>query len=145
MKLERLVYDVEARLLDLSRKVFGGGPQERLREDLATLLHERALRREKLQSLEAEYKDLRVRLQENEVAVALLPSQIESSLRRGKPSQAVRQALELERLRGQLAQDRAALPGLEQMCWSLQFHLRLIQRRVDRLREQLEPPSSKSR
>ena len=34
-------------------------------------------------------------------------------------------------------EDRAALPRLEQLSWSLRFHLRLLQRRIDRLREVL--------
>jgi chromosome segregation ATPase len=137
MKLERLVYDVEASLLHLGHKVFGGGPEERAREELELLREERAQRQASLDSIEAECKAVRERLGAQEAAVALLPSQIESSLRRGKSSQAVRQALELDRLRAELAEDRAALPRLEQTCWSLQFHLRVLQRRIDRLREQL--------
>src|SRR5258708_520226 len=107
MKLERLVQDVEAQILHLSQRVFGGGPEERAREELALLLEERTQREAALQSAEAEAEAVRGRVAAQEATVALQPSQIESSLRRGKSSQAVRQALELDRLRAELAQDRA--------------------------------------
>jgi hypothetical protein len=140
MKIERIVHDVEARLLDLGHRVLGGGPGEAVREAMDELEAEMARRKAALQAAEAERDALNERLRQNEEAVALIPSQVESSFRRGKASQAMRQALELERRRQELAHDRAALPRLEQTCWSLQFQLRLLQRRWNRLRLGLEGP-----
>ncbi len=140
MKLERIIYDVEARLVDLGHRALGGGPREALREEMEELQAEMARRRSALQRAEEEREAVRARLHENESAVSLLPSQVESSVRRDKASQAMRQAVELERRREELARDRAALPRLDQTCWSLQFHLRLLQRRWNRLRIGVEAP-----
>jgi hypothetical protein len=40
-------------------------------------------------------------------------------------------------MRRAVADDRAALARLEQACGSLDFHLRLLERRLKRLREEL--------
>ena len=81
--------------------------------------------------------EVRQRIAVYQEVAAALPGQIESSFRRGKSSQALRQALELERIRRELAADRAELPKLEQTIWSLSFDLRLMRRRLARIREQL--------
>jgi chromosome segregation ATPase len=138
MKLEQLVHDVEARLTDLGRRLLGPGPREQLREELEAFVAEIAGRRAALKLHRAERDAVRARLRDGEAAVALLPAQIESSVRRGKASQAVRQALELDRLRQQVAEDRAGLPRLEQTCWSLQFHLRVLERRLTRLEDRID-------
>jgi hypothetical protein len=49
----------------------------------------------------------------------------------------MRQALELDRLRRDLAADQAALPALEQTCWCVAFRLRQLDHRLERLREAL--------
>jgi hypothetical protein len=71
------------------------------------------------------------RIATNTEAAALLPSQIESSVRREKTSQAMRQALELENLRRMLDGDREELPRLEQTIWSLEFRQRVLRRRLE--------------
>ena len=81
---------------------------------------------------------LRRRLNDNQALAALLPSQIESRLRRGNNSQAWCDALELDRIREAIVEDQAALPRLEQTAWSLDFLIRLLQRRLTRLRTKLE-------
>ena len=70
-------------------------------------------------------------------AAGRLAEQIEDSFRRGKASQALRQALELERIRCEATACQAELPKLEQTTWSLGFILRQMCRRLDHIRDQL--------
>ena len=137
MSLEQLVHQVEARLAEVGRRLLQPSPRQVLEAQIEELTEELAARQADRDRSEQECEAARRRLEENPPAAALLPSQIESSLKRGKHAQAFRQALELERLRRTLAEDQAALPRLEQTCWSLDFHVRLLQRRLARLREEL--------
>jgi hypothetical protein len=136
MKLEQLVQEVEARLVEVGRALLGPSPAQRLREEVEALADELAERLAALRRTQEECDGARQRLSDNQAAVALLPSQVESSVRRGKSSQAFRQALELDRLRRAIAADQDALPRLERACEGLQFHIRLLERRLTRLREQ---------
>src|SRR5262245_26373343 len=96
MKIERLVHNVEACLDDLSGRLLGPNRREELREEIAELERDAARLQADLAQRRAECDELRQRLAGAEADVALLPSQIESSFRRGKRAQAMRQALELE-------------------------------------------------
>jgi hypothetical protein len=140
MTLEQIVHRVEARLVGLGEALLRPNPRQELREAIADLEALVGLRSRALAEAEADRDATRQRLEENEAAAALLPSQIESSARRGKQSQALRQALELERLRQTVAEDHKALPRLEQTCWSLAFNLRQLERQLARLRDQLGKP-----
>jgi hypothetical protein len=136
MNLEQMVQRFEARLAELGQRLLGASPEEQAREEMVLLAAELAERRAALARAQEERDATLRRLNENQQAAALLPSEIESSLRRGKRSQAFRQALELDRLRKSLDADRVALPRLEQTCWSLRFHLRQLERRLARVREE---------
>jgi hypothetical protein len=57
----------------------------------------------------------------------------------GQGDQAWQFALQLDQLRQQLAADQAQLPKLEQVCWSLQFQIRQMERQLARLHEQIYP------
>ena len=54
---------------------------------------------------------------------------------RGKSAQAMRQALELDRLRRELDEDRAEVARLEHAAWCLEFRLRQLDRQLARLSE----------
>ena len=125
--LEQLVHKVEGRLFALLR---GGGDRE---DAISDLQAEIAREQERLNTTEQRRKALAERLKTNEETVVLLPSQIESSVRRGKASQALRQALELDRIRRELVADREELPRVEQACWSLSFSLRQMRRQFARM------------
>ena len=129
MKIEQLIQRVESRLADL---IVGDGSEERAVE-LALLRAEIVRHESELDDARVRRDDLATRVQGNSVTAALLPSQIEDSVRRGKSSQAMRQALELERLRRNLAEDRDELPRLEQTIWSLGFRLRQLRRQLAQL------------
>jgi hypothetical protein len=141
MKLDDLADRLEEGLLNLGRILFRRrAPKpppplprtETLRQERERLLHELDESRARLVQEGAECDVYRQRLADRQAQAALLPSQIESSLRRGKPSQAFRQALELDRLRKEIQNDQDALPKLEQRCWCLGFRIRQIERRLNR-------------
>lgn len=126
--LDRFVRGVEGRLFGLLGAGPGADEIERLQDDVLTCQRD-------LDRLTAEKEEASRRVRDNEEAVARYPARIGDSVRRGKSSQAMRQALELDRLRRDLAADRALLPRLEQLCWSLAFRLRQARRRLADLRQ----------
>ena len=101
---------------------------------LSAQLHHRCA---ELTNSQRELAAVKRRLRDNPSAAALLHSRIETLLRSGQSYGAWRAALELDQLRQSFVADREACPRLEQRCWSLHFHLRQLQRRLDRLLEQL--------
>jgi len=130
MRFEQIVNRVESRLFSL----LPDEAREEQADELTLLRAEVANQQAELSRAAARRAEVAERLEKNAAAAALLPSQIESSVRRGKASQAMRQALELEGLRKQLEEDRAELPRLEQAVWSLGFRLRQLRRELSRLR-----------
>ncbi len=139
MSLEQLVHHVESRLLGLGRLLLRPDPRTQLREEIDELLDELRQRRQALARSVEERDAARRRLSDNQTAAALLPAQIASCVRRGLPDQAWKYALELDGLRRALAEDRDALPRLDQTCWSLAFLVRQLERRLARLRDKLPP------
>ncbi len=136
MKFEHLIHRVESRLAELFDDA-----QDELREQAAALAATVARHEEELEAARARRDEAALRLERNTQAVALLPSSIEDSVRRSKSAQAMRQALELERLRREMAEDRTELPRLEQAIWSLSFRLRQLRRQLARLKaEQQRSP-----
>jgi hypothetical protein len=113
--------------------------RERLLDELDGLSAQLRQRCAELTSAQRELAGVKRRLRDNPTAAALMHSRIETMLRNGRPAQAWRDALELDQLRQSLAADQEACPRLEQRCWSLHFHVRQLQRRLDRLLGQLSP------
>jgi predicted nucleic acid-binding Zn-ribbon protein len=137
MKLEELIYNVESRLFHLGRTLLQADEKSDLREELDLAGAELISREGALVRAEARRDALRQRMHGLQKQVEQMPAQIESSYRRGKKSQALRQAMELESLRRDLAAASAELPKLEQTVWSLGFTLRQMRRRLERIREQI--------
>jgi predicted nucleic acid-binding Zn-ribbon protein len=137
MKVEELIYNVESRLFRLGRTLLQADEKSDLREELDLAGAELTAREAALAKAEGRRDALRQRVQDLQKQVELLPAQIESSYRRGKKSQALRQAMELESLRRDLAAASAELPKVEQTVWSLGFTLRQMRRRLERIREQI--------
>lgn len=126
MKLEQLVHQVESRLFGWLRE---DGKDEPIEERQLILAEMRRTQEERAR-LTARRTELMPRIEMNAQAAALLPSQIESSVQRGKISQAMRQAMELESLRRVLHENRAELNRIEQALWSHEFRLRQLRRRL---------------
>jgi hypothetical protein len=135
--LERMVDTLEAGLADLGRCLWQPSPRERLHEEIDRLTLEMRERHADLARSRTELAVLKRRLRDNPPAAALLRSRIETALRVHQTEQAWRWALELDQLRQSLASDQDACPRVEQMCWSLQFLIRQLERRISRLQEQL--------
>jgi chromosome segregation ATPase len=142
MTLEQLVHTVEARLRNLGRLFCRPDPRARLCEQVEEAARELSQTQGRLSRYRDELSALERRVAENLPASVLLPSQIESCLRRRDTKKAWEHALELERVRQALVEDKERQPRLEQACWSLRFQLRQIERRLARLQEQLYPGSS---
>jgi hypothetical protein len=134
MTLEQLVYDVEARL---GRLLWRPDPLAELEEEAGRVAKELQDRREALARCDAARIAIKRRLLDNQAAAALLPSQIEASVRTGQTPQAWRLALDLDRLRKSIVEDQAALPRQDQACWSLQFKVRQLERRLIELHKKL--------
>ena len=139
MSLEELVHDVESRLADLGRRLLQPGPKTQLQEEIDALTAELNARQTALARCRAERDAAARRMLDNHLATTRLKALIETCLRRGQPDQAWQHAMELDRARQAMAEDRAALPRHDQACWSLEFKARQLQRRLTRLQDQLSP------
>lgn len=126
MKLEELVRQVETRLFGLLSHDTDDTPGD----EEGKLRREIRQSSEEIQRLTTELEQRQKGLEERAVRVALLPSQIESSVRRGKAAQAMRQSLELEQLRRMVEADREIVQRLEQALWCQKFRLRQLRRQL---------------
>jgi hypothetical protein len=134
---EHWIYKLEMRLLQLGQLLWPPDLRVRRREEADRLTEQLQQRQALLSRSQAELDTARRRLTSNRTAAVLLTAQIESCVHRGVPDQAFAQVLELDRVRQSLAEDQAALPRLEQRCWSLQFQARQLERRLARVQEEL--------
>lgn len=135
--LEQLLYTVESGLKDLGRRLLEPSPREQLLDEIDRLSAQLQQRCAELTTSQRELAGVKRRLRDNPTTAALLHSRIEMALRQGRAEQAWQAALELDQLHQSLAADQEACPGLEQRCWSLHFHVRQLQRRLDRALEQI--------
>jgi hypothetical protein len=137
MMLEQLLHTVESGLKDLGRRLLEPHSREKMLDEIDRLSAQLQQRCAELTTSQRELAGIKRRLRDNPTAAALLHSRIETALRQGHLEQAWRSALELDQLRQGLAADQEAGPRLEQRCWSLHFHIRQLQRRLDRALEQI--------
>lgn len=137
--LERLVHSVESGLKDLGQRLLQPSAHERLLGEIDSVSAQLQQRSKELTRSQRELAALKRRLRDTPADLALLHSHIETMLKNGQTSRAWSAALTLDTLRHGLAGDREACPRLEQRCWSLHFQVRQLQRRLDRLLEQLSP------
>jgi hypothetical protein len=137
--LEQLVQSFESGLKDLGRRLLQPSPREQMLDEYHLLTAQLRVRREELRRAQQELAGVKRRLRDNPTAAAMLRSRIETNLKNGRPEQAWCAALELDQLRQTLAFDQESCPRIEQRCWSLNFLVRQLERRVERLHEQLFP------
>jgi chromosome segregation ATPase len=135
--LEQLLHSVESGLKDLGRCLLEPSPREKLLDEIDRLSAQLQRRCAELTASQRELAGVKRRLRDNPSAAALLHSRIDISLRQGRSAQAWCAALELDHFRQSLAADQEACPRLEQRCWSLHFDIRQLQRRLDRVLEQI--------
>ncbi len=144
MSLEELVHDVESRLADIGRRLLQPGPRTLLQEDLDAIRLELSARRSALDRAKEERDATARRILDNHSSVRRLTALVEHHVKRHEHDQGWQYAMELDRARQALAEDRAALPRHEQACWSLQFKIRQLERKAARLEEQLNPSQIKT-
>ena len=137
--LEQLIYSVESGLKDLGHRLLQPNAREQLLDEMDRLNVQLQQRRAELTIAQRELAGIKRRLRDTPTEAALLHSRIEALLNDGQTGKAWSLALTLDLLRRGLADDQQACPRLEQRCWSLHFHIRQLQRRLDRLLEQLSP------
>jgi phage shock protein A len=137
MLLEDVFHRVEAGFEDLGRYLFKPDPQAALRREIADLTDDLRDRHETLRTARKKFKDAQRRLEENQQTVVLLQSRIELAVRRDDGPHAWHLALEVDRLRQEIGQDRERLPRYEQTVWSIEFKIRQQVRELARLQERL--------
>ena len=136
--LEQLMQSVESGLKDLSRRLLQPSPREQLLEDLYQVNAQLRVRREELTKAQQELAGIKRRLRDNPTRAALLHSRVETMLKNRRMDQAWCTSLDLDQLRQTMARDQETCPRVEQRCWSLHFLIRQLERRLERLHEQLE-------
>jgi hypothetical protein len=144
MSLEELVHGVESRLADIGRRLLQPGPKALLQEELDAIRAELSARRSALDRAKDERDATARRILDNHSSVRRLTALVEHHVKRHEHDQGWQYAMELDRARQALVEDRAALPRHEQACWSLQFKIRQLERKAARLDEQLNPPQVKT-
>lgn len=135
MLVHEILDRVGARVLGVGRAILQANPASDRAEQLEHLRAEFARQDDRLATLRGHVSLLLQRVEDNEAAAAPLVAAVESSLRRDKPAQALRQALELDALRREIDADRAALQRVEHAVWCLDFRLRQLSRRIERMSE----------
>jgi hypothetical protein len=135
--LEDVFHRFESGLEELGRFLFKPDPHAKLRAAITVLTDDLSDRHEALRNTRKKLKDAHRRLENNQQAVVLLSSRIEMAVSRGEGSHGYHLALEVDRLRQEIAEDRVRVPRYEQAMWSIEFKIRQKVRELARLQEQL--------
>ncbi len=133
MTLEDFVHSVESRLLGLGRLIWRPDPQASVLEALDQNEAQARARRHELAAAESEAEAVRRRIADRRAAADLLAAEVETASARGEADRAWRLALDLDRVRQELARDECQIPRLEQLAWSLKFTVRQLERRRTQL------------
>jgi phage shock protein A len=141
MELEDFLQNVEARLVRVGHNIWKPNPKTALRDEADRLSDELRKRHEALGKIKAERGAAERRITENQNSIQVLTGHIQACLSSGHGDPAWQFALQLDRLRQAIATDQAQLPRLEQVCWSVQFQIRQMERQLARLHEKLFPSS----
>ncbi len=139
MELEEFLQNVETRLVRAGQSIWKPNPKAALRDEADRLSDELGKRHEALAKIKSERGAAERRITENQNTIQVLTSHIEACLSSGHGEPAWQFALQLDRLRQAIATDQATLPRIEQVCWSLQFQIRQMERQLARLHEKLFP------
>jgi hypothetical protein len=137
--LEKMLRQVESGLLRVGEALWKPDSKAKLREESQRLSDELRQRHDALEEARAGQVATARRIWENKNAADTLAGHIKACLGCGSGDQAWKLALQLDRVRQELAADEARLPKLEQACWSLQFQIRQMERQLARLHEQIYP------
>jgi hypothetical protein len=142
MELEKILQNVESRLVQAGHALWQPDAKAAMRDEADLLSDDLRKRHEALQKAKAEQTFLQRNIGENENAAQVLTGHIQTCLTCGHGDQAWTFAMKLDQIRQALAADRARLPKLEQVCWSLKFQIRQMERQLARLHEKVYPASA---
>ncbi len=134
MNLERLVHSVESRLFGWLGNESRELETDQRRELLARLRDEQSV----CHRLRCQRGSLVDQIEALTQEVVLFPSRIESSLLRHNHSQAMRQSIELERLRRELTELRDQLNRLDDALFGHEFRLRRLRQQLNDLPEPVQ-------
>jgi hypothetical protein len=135
--LEKLVHRVEEQLCDLGRKLWESDPLVRVEETALRIETELQQQRAALRLAGLQRAAAQKRLKNNQDLVARLPMLVRRSMQADRSQEAWQHALALDRARQEMSEDEAAIPRLGQVCWSLHFQIRQLERRLAEHRRQL--------
>jgi predicted nucleic acid-binding Zn-ribbon protein len=138
MELDRILQNVESRLVRVGHALWKPDPKATLREEADLLNEELHDRCDALEVAKAERSALERRLRETKNAIDVLMGHIQTCVACGHGAPAWQFALQLDGLRQTLAKDQARLPQIEQVCWSVQFQVRQLERRLARVQEKID-------
>jgi chromosome segregation ATPase len=110
MSLEDIVHRLEQGVVDLGKRFVPGASESTWREEADRLAAAKAEHDAHAQHFRDAARQVRTRIAENEVRVAILASKVETYIHTKEQAKAYPLALELDELRRQLAEDRARLP-----------------------------------
>ena len=164
MSLEQLFEEVEGKLFDLGKRLWGDepaapqedadGPSTDLQQAYDALSRCRCPHQligmvaaavelqqayDALSRCRATATETRRRIAANEVKAALLASRVETDLQTGNRDAAWEQALELDQLRHYLIADRGELPFLEKAIRNQQERIARLERRLGERQARLSP------
>ncbi len=133
MLLEEIVHKVEAQIVGFGRLFYKPDAQEQLRDEVDRLGSAMRKRRIELSLWQGQRNAVANRLSDRRARAQLALEQVEEDLRQGFADMAWRRALELDRLRESIEADEASLRKQDQVIWSLEFNIRLQERRLNQL------------
>jgi hypothetical protein len=137
MKLRFIVHEVEARLFGLGRAMIQADRASEVLEEIDLLQAEQASCQADLDRARARRDEVAGQRDAHQSVEAQMPAEIASSTRRGKAAQALRQALELERIRRELAELQGEHARLDHTVWCLEFRQRQLVRKIEALRDEV--------
>jgi predicted nucleic acid-binding Zn-ribbon protein len=138
MELDKILQNLESRLVRVGHALWNPDLKEHLREAEESLADEVRERHKALDQAQADRSALQRRITANQNAIDVLTGHIQACLTYGHGDQAWQFALQLDALRQELSRNQAHLPKIEQICWSVQFQVRQLERRLVRLQQQMD-------
>jgi hypothetical protein len=138
-ELEKMVQRVESKLVRVGQAILNPDPKAHVREESERLSDELRKRHHALAKARTERTAAEARITENRHATQILTGHIQTCVSSGHGDQAWQFAMQLDRLRQQITDDQAQMPKLEQVCWSLEFQIRQMERQLARIHEQIYP------
>jgi hypothetical protein len=138
MELDKILENVESRLVRVGHALWKTDRKADLRLEADQVADELQQRHAALENAAADRSDLQRLIKQNQNAIEVMTGHVQACLTYGHGDQAWQFALQLDGLRQQVATDQARLPKLEQVCWSLQFQIRQMERQLARLQQQIQ-------